>query len=127
MPSAPRRWQPPTAAKVVRAVAPAKKPLTACERGYDARWRKARESFLADHPLCERCEAAGLVVEATVVDHRTPHRGDVGLFWTRSNWAALCVVCHNKKTATEDRLTLGARPVQRYGAVPAAAGGEQPF
>jgi len=126
MPSVPRRWQPPTAT-TRRVVAPAKKPLTACERGYDARWRKARESFLQDRPLCERCEAVGVTTEATVVDHRTPHRGDVGLFWTRSNWAALCVACHNRKTATEDRATLGVRPVQRYGAVPTAAGGVEPF
>ncbi len=125
MPALPRRWSPNGPAGV-RVVGPARKPLTSCQRGYDARWQKARLSFLAENPLCERCLPE--LVEATVVDHRTPHRGDPGLFWDRrGNWSALCAACHNKKTATTDRASLGARPVQRYGAVPTTADGEEPF
>ncbi|HAN09377.1 MAG TPA: hypothetical protein DCP90_02055 [Clostridiales bacterium] len=49
---------------------------TPTERGYNSRWRKAREIFLAEHPLCEECSKTGLVREAMVVDHVITHKGD---------------------------------------------------
>lgn len=64
-------------------------------RGYTYEWQRARLDYLAEHPLCVMCKAAGRVSEATIVDHRTPHRGDQVLFWDRSNWQALCVNCHS--------------------------------
>ena len=73
----------------------------AYRRGYDRHWGKARRLFLMDHPLCVHCSERGLVVEATVVDHIQPHRGDPGKFWDRDNWQPLCIRCHNRKTATE--------------------------
>lgn len=72
------------------------------ERGYDHRWRKAREGYLRSHPLCVKHEARGQLVPATVVDHIVPHRGDRRLFWDYDNWQALCKQCHDVKTATED-------------------------
>lgn len=75
---------------------------TAHERGYSVAWQKAREGFLRLHPLCAECERNGDVTAATVVDHIKPHRGDKVLFWLRSNWQALCKLCHDRKTATED-------------------------
>ncbi|MFH1806840.1 MAG: HNH endonuclease [Pseudomonadota bacterium] len=75
---------------------------TAQERGYTSRWRTARSLFLKAHPLCCRCEASGLVIAATVVDHIIPHKGDAKLFWSRSNWQSLCKPCHDRKTALED-------------------------
>lgn len=77
---------------------------TTKEKGYTRRWQKARESFLKTHPLCVRCQAAGHLIPATVVDHIIPHRGDQRLFWDKSNWQPLCKSCHDKKTMTEDRL-----------------------
>jgi 5-methylcytosine-specific restriction protein A len=71
-------------------------------RGYDARWRKARTVYLAEHPLCVECLKKGNVVAATTVDHIRPHRGDYGLMWDEKNWQALCTLHHNIKTATED-------------------------
>jgi 5-methylcytosine-specific restriction protein A len=77
---------------------------SAASRGYDARWRKARLAYLRAHPLCEcaECEADGRLLPATVVDHRTPHRGNEALFWDESNWMAMSSACHNRKTAAED-------------------------
>lgn len=75
---------------------------TAAQRGYGHRWQKARAAYLKAHPLCRECEAQGLVVPATVVDHIVPHRGDRKLFWDRSNWQPLCKEHHDRKTATED-------------------------
>lgn len=75
----------------------------AASRGYDSKWRKARNRFLKLHPLCVRCQAQGSLVKATVVDHIKPHRGDQYLFWDESNWQSLCKRCHDKKTMTKDR------------------------
>jgi len=70
---------------------------SAAERGYDARWHKARKQYLRDHPVCVRCGNL-----ATDVDHVIPHRGDLNLFWDQGNWQALCGLCHRQKTARED-------------------------
>lgn len=75
---------------------------SAASRGYGNRWRKARKAFLESHPLCEECLKHGRYVKATDVDHIVAHRGDLKLFWDRSNWQALCHSCHSKKTARED-------------------------
>lgn len=72
---------------------------TASERGYDRRWQKARIVFLQANPLCAACMRSGRATPATVVDHITPHRGDVNLFWNASNWQPLCKDCHDRKTA----------------------------
>jgi 5-methylcytosine-specific restriction enzyme A len=76
---------------------------SAARRGYGPRWRKAREAYLARHPLCTSCQAQGRVVSATVVDHVVPHRGDRRLFWDERNWAPACKRCHDAKTAREGR------------------------
>lgn len=70
-------------------------------RGYTYRWKKARQNFLAEHPLCERCKLNGKVHHAEHVDHVVPHRGDMVLFWKMDLWQALCASCHSKKTHKE--------------------------
>lgn len=72
------------------------------ERGYNGRWRKARDGWLRSHPLCVHCERDGRVRAANEVDHIIPHKGDMGLFWDNTNWQSLCKPCHSLKTATED-------------------------
>lgn len=68
---------------------------TAHERGYDARWRKYRKGYLAEHPLCVSCRQEGRVTPATVVHHKVPHKGDQVLFWDPSNHEASCAPCHD--------------------------------
>ncbi len=75
---------------------------SAASRGYDSKWRRAREQYLRENPLCVTHLADEHVVAASVVDHIVPHKGDSKLFWSRSNWQALCKPCHDRKTATED-------------------------
>ncbi len=75
----------------------------AAERGYDSKWRTARNRFLKANPLCGKCKEQDKLTKATVVDHIKPHRGDKVLFWDESNWQALCKSCHDTKTMTEDR------------------------
>ncbi len=67
-------------------------------RGYSRRWERERRIFLARHPLCVHCLAAGRTRAAEVVDHIVPHRGDSELFWDGHNWQALCKACHDRKT-----------------------------
>ena len=75
------------------------------ERGYDARWGKARAAFLKQNPLCVMCLHAGRPVRATVVDHIVPHRGDQRLFWDEANWQPLCRTHHN---STKQRMERGS-------------------
>lgn len=72
---------------------------SARERGYDSAWDRARIAFLKKHPLCH-CGAF-----ATVVDHKTPHKGDMTLFWDRKNWQSLCQHHHNSTKQRLDRRT----------------------
>lgn len=58
-------------------------------------WLKARREFLDLHPWC-KCGT-----KANTVDHITPHRGDMTVFWNRSNWQPMCFPCHQRKRGTE--------------------------
>ena len=70
------------------------------ERGYGWRWQQRRKAFLATHPLCVRCEAAGRVVAATDLDHIVPKaKGGTD---DASNLQPLCRACHEAKTIDED-------------------------
>ena len=94
-------YSPPTSTP--ESVAPAPKRPSAAARGYGNKWQSARAGYLAKHPVCVLCKAAGYGTPATVVDHIIPHRGDMALFWdSQNNWRALCRPCHGKKTANED-------------------------
>lgn len=72
------------------------------KRGYGHRWRKARDAYLKEHPLCEICYNVGFIVASNTIDHIKPHKGDPVIFWDVSNWQALCKNCHDSKTARED-------------------------
>lgn len=65
------------------------------ERGYGAKWQRARAAFLAANPLCAEHKRLGRLVPSTVVDHKIPHRNDLKLFWDRKNWQPLCKHCHD--------------------------------
>jgi 5-methylcytosine-specific restriction protein A len=43
-----------------------------------------------------------LQVQAIVVDHIIPHRGNKELFWNRENWQPLCRPHHDRKTTKEN-------------------------
>jgi len=71
------------------------------ERGYSPEWEKEAKAFLRAHPKCVRCGAP-----SAVVDHVKPHRGDMKVFWSRSNWQPLCTACHARwKQARERRAS----------------------
>ena len=63
------------------------------------RWHKLRSVQLKSEPWCAICESRdGIHVPATVVDHITPHRGDMDLFYDTCNLQSLCKPCHDLKT-----------------------------
>jgi 5-methylcytosine-specific restriction protein A len=80
-----------------KAASDARRP-TARERGYDTRWDKARVGYLLRHPVCAMCCG-----RASVVDHKTPHRGDRSLFWDSANWQPLCTSCHSSRKQSIER------------------------
>lgn len=66
------------------------------KRGYGSRWQRYRANYLRANPLCVDHQRLGATVQATVVDHIEPHRGDHRLFWKPENHQALCADCHNR-------------------------------
>jgi len=63
-------------------------------------WRRFRDWYLANHPLCEQCEREGRgAVPAVMVDHIVELR-DGGEELTEANAMSLCSKCHSIKTAT---------------------------
>ena len=84
---------------------------------YTYRWQQAREGSLRKHPLCVRCDQGGMIQAACIVDHVIPHRGDMVLFWDRSNWQSLCGPCHNsykqrlEKSGREAGCDSAGKPV----------------
>src|SRR4051812_36288760 len=82
---------------------------SAQERGYGWSWHKVRTRYLRTHPLCVMCREAGLVVAATVVDHRIPHRGNQTLMWSEDNFQGLCASHHS---STKARIERGSAPQQ---------------
>ncbi len=76
---------------------------SSAQRGYNYAWQKARVAWLHNHPLCVFCEKAGMVVEANVVDHIIPHKGDAKLFWDiKNNIQSLCFHHHNSTKQKEE-------------------------
>jgi 5-methylcytosine-specific restriction protein A len=80
---------------------------SAAKRGYDRRWQQLRERYLAEHPLCETCEAIGRTTAAIDVHHVVPVRADPSrrLDWT--NLRAVCKACHAVEEAVSRRAGVG--------------------
>lgn len=69
---------------------------TAKERGYGKRWRKIRDRYIAEHPLCERCLEDNRHVPTQEVHHIVPlARGGTH---DNENLQGLCKPCHSKVT-----------------------------
>ena len=78
---------------------------SAARRGYDKRWQKYREVFLAEHPLCEICKKNGTLSEANVVHHITEvQSADDPMFWNPDNHMALCRDCHEATHGRQEKF-----------------------
>ena len=71
----------------------------ASRRRYGRTWKRIRDSYISEHPLCEKCLERGKLTPAEEVHHILPlSRGGTHV---RSNLMALCHICHSEITARE--------------------------
>lgn len=61
---------------------------------YGRAWKRIRDKYVSEHPLCEMCLKLGKITPTVEVHHILPinEGGD----HKRSNLMALCKECHNK-------------------------------
>lgn len=63
-------------------------------------WRKMRDTYMKEHPICEECLKQGKVTAAEDVHHKkSPFRNGVinyGLLFDYDNLMSLCKECHGK-------------------------------
>ena len=72
------------------------------KRGYDGKWQRESKAFLA-LPQNRYC-ACGCGRIADCVDHKVPHRGDMKLFWDRTNWQPMASSpCHSSRKQSIER------------------------
>lgn len=72
---------------------------SAAMRGYDWQWQKFRKVYLAEHPLCVDCEAAGIVAAATDIHHVQKLATHPELKYEAENLMPLCKHHHDTRTA----------------------------
>ena len=80
-------------------------------RLYDHKWRSYRAKYLKRHSLCVMCQEEGRRTIATVIDHKTPHKGDLSLFWDERNHQPLCKLHHDSVKAREEYNGKRVNPV----------------
>lgn len=89
---------------------------SAFARGYTKQWARESKAFLT-LPGHDRC-ACGCGRKADMVDHRIAHKGDMGLFWDRSNWQPMNRRCNSRKAVASEG-GFGHRGVgSNFGAFP---------
>ena len=66
----------------------------AVRRRYGRAWKRIRDSYVHEHPLCELCLETGKLVETEEVHHRIPL--SEGGTHARENLISLCKTCHAK-------------------------------
>lgn len=73
---------------------------SARQRGYTAEWERESKAFLAlpHNRLC----ACGCGRDANMVDHRIAHKGDMQVFWDRTNWQPFNRICNSRKAAASE-------------------------
>jgi 5-methylcytosine-specific restriction protein A len=72
----------------------------------DPRWkhptRGLRARQLREHPLCQRCDAKGYVVAATICDHDDPATKTPETFFD-GPFVSLCKPCHDGPKQSQER------------------------
>ena len=89
-------------------------------------WVKASAAWIKQYPFCVLCWAQGRINQGAedfavttqrnlVVDHITPHRGNVELFWDQENWQTLCrKPCHDGVKSSHERRGLSTEQWWEY-------------
>lgn len=63
-------------------------------RRYGRVWKRIRDAYVQQHPVCELCQQDGRLVPTEEVHHKTPLAE--GGTHARENLIALCKACHAK-------------------------------
>ena len=63
-------------------------------RRYSRAWKRIRDRYISQYPLCEQCEKDGKIVPAAEVHHKIPI--SQGGTHARENLMSLCRSCHTK-------------------------------
>lgn len=66
---------------------------------YSNRWRKIRQLYIKEHPVCELCEKKNILRPVEEVHHIIPL--SQGGTHHEDNLMSLCKSCHSRITATE--------------------------
>jgi 5-methylcytosine-specific restriction protein A len=67
-------------------------------------WQRLRFAILTrDLFTCQMCGKAEGNTSQLVADHKTPHKGNLNLFWDEANIWTLCAPCHNSTKQSEER------------------------
>ncbi|QBK30777.1 HNH endonuclease [Roseitalea porphyridii] len=75
------------------------------------RWAELRWSVLTrDGFTCQRCGKLEAKTSNLVADHKSPHKGDLALFWDAGNIECLCRACHTGHKQSIERGGRG-RPI----------------
>lgn len=67
------------------------------------RWQDLRKRKLRTHPWCQCPHHLDQKVPAQVVDHITPHKGNLRLFWDWKNLQSMTKSCHDAAKQTYER------------------------
>lgn len=66
----------------------------------NTKWRKVRDLYMLNHPLCERCLAKGIVKPAQDIHHKQSPFANNKINYTKlldsDNLQALCKECHGE-------------------------------
>lgn len=73
---------------------------------YGRAWKRIRDSYAREHPLCERCLAEGKTTLMEEVHHKIPI--SQGGTHARANLMSLCHSCHNKV-----HMEIGDRQIRK--------------
>ena len=66
----------------------------AVRRRYGRAWKRIRDRYVSQHPLCEKCLESGKLTPTEEVHHKLPL--SEGGTHEQSNLIALCQSCHSK-------------------------------
>ena len=67
------------------------------------KWGHLRRRQLEKYPFCQCPHHKGQHIEANVVDHIRPHKGDLRLFWASWNLQSMAKQCHDRYKASQER------------------------
>ena len=72
-------------------------------------WKKMRNTYMSEHPICEECLKRGKVTPAEDIHHiRSPFKGNevnYDLLYGYENLMAVCKQCHQKIHNAKSQLT----------------------